>query len=583
MLKNENQVQERESKDQKPIRLRPAIIIVSIQWISWLVFPTFAYAAYATAISVFSGMLGGLALLIWWMFFSRIPKMQRWIALVFMVLALFVMPKFTHETIRLGMGGLMFIVYALPTLCLALVIWAAGSKKFSKNIQWLSLFAAILISCGIWILVQANGLSGTASADFFWRWTKLSDEKMLVKRNNNLEASSSSASVDKNQAEWTGFRGLNRDSRAYGLSIETDWNTSPPVELWRWPIGGGCSSFSIHGKLFYTQEQNGELEIVSCYNLSTGEPVWMHRDSARFYDQHVGVGPRSTPTLHNGFVYTLGATGILNALNAENGQVIWSRNAASDTDTKDSGWGYASSPLVVDSFVIVAAIGKLAAYDLATGETQWIGTDGGDSYSSPHLMTINGVKQVVLMSATGAISVQAVDGKVLWEHKWPKETRIVQPALAENGDLVISASERKGMRRLAVKIANGEWTVEELWTSTSIRTDFNDFVIHKGCVFGFDGPNIACFDASDGSRKWRGGRYGGQLLLLADQDLLLMLSEKGELVLVEAKPEKFTELAKIPAIEGKTWNHPALAGDILLVRNTKEMVAFRLPVIELQQ
>jgi hypothetical protein len=241
-------------------------------------------------------------------------------------------------------------------------------------------------------------------------------------------------------------------------------------------------------------------------------------------------------------------------------------------------WGFASSPLVVDDTVIVATAGQLAAYDFGTGAKRWTGPARGVSYSSPHLVTIDGVMQVLLLSEPGVTSVALADGKLLWEHPWPGYP-IVQPALTADGDILISVSDSSGTRRLAVGRGPGGWTVQERWTSNGLKPYFNDFVVHDGHAFGFDGSILACIDLKDGKRVWKGGRYGnGQLVLLADQDLLLVLSEEGELVLVEATPDKFTELARFPAIEGKTWNHPVLAGDVLLVRNGEQMAAFRLPL-----
>jgi hypothetical protein len=151
----------------------------------------------------------------------------------------------------------------------------------------------------------------------------------------------------------------------------------------------------------------------------------------------------------------------------------------------------------------------------------------------------------------------------------------VQPALTADGDVLIGTGE--GIGRIAVAHGPGHWTVEERWTSIGLKPNFNDFVVHDGHAYGFDGSMLACIDLANGKRKWKGGRYGhGQLVLLADQDVLLVLSEQGELALVKAAPDQFTELARFPAIEGKTWNHPVLAGDVLLVRNGEEMVAFRL-------
>jgi outer membrane protein assembly factor BamB len=271
----------------------------------------------------------------------------------------------------------------------------------------------------------------------------------------------------------------------------------------------------------------------------------------------------------------LGATGILNALDAINGSVLWSRNAAKDARVDLPGWGFSSSPLVVDDKVIVAVAGTLSAYDLIAGSKRWIGPDGGAGYSSPHLVHIDGLKQILLMSKAGVTSLSPKDGTLLWKHLWEEE-RIVQPAVLPGGDLLISAGGLKGMRRIHVWQTAESWTIEERWTSTQLKPNFNDIVIHKGYIFGFNGPLLTCINAEDGNRMWRGGRYGGQLMILADQDLLLVLSETGELALVEAVPDHFKELARFPAIKGKTWNHPALAGDILVVRNAEEMAAFQM-------
>ncbi len=192
-------------------------------------------------------------------------------------------------------------------------------------------------------------------------------------------------------------------------------------------------------------------------------------------------------------------------------------------------------------------------------------------------MTIAGISQILLLSDSGVISLSPAEGKLPWKYSWPQENRILQPSLTAEGDLLISG-DQYGIRRISVTSEASRWKIKEHWTSAEFSPIFNDIVIQKGHAYGINGRSLASIDLKDGTRKWQGGHFGGQILLLADQDILLVLTEKGELELVSASPDKFTELASFPAIKGKTWNHPVLVGDILVVRNSQEMAAFRLPL-----
>ena len=592
-----------EQSPQKILRVWPGVVAVVLQWIFRFgvkeLFPGIQGFGYA--------VLGSLALFLiiiaWWAFFSRAPWRERLGALAVMVLAVAATWFLKHDSMWLPW----LFAYAVPVLSLAFVAWAVATRRLPNQVRYATMVATILVACGAWLLFRQDGINGDHNATFGWRWSPSAEERLLAQEVNTPPPTTTSAQVPvpsatptntqptatptvvdpakaaapanpvaESGADWPGFRGPQRDGVVRGVRIKTDWSASPPVQMWRRPVGPGWSSFAVNGDLMYTQEQRGDNEVVACYKASSGQPVWTHSDKARFFESNAGAGPRGTPTLSNGRVYTFGATGILNVLDARNGSVIWTRNVATETNTKIPFWGFSSSPLVIGDVVIVAAAGQLVAYETATGKQRWVGPAGGGGYSSPQLVTINGVAQVLLTSDGRLTSVAPADGKQLWQHAWAANS-IVQPAVTADGNVLITSQEA-GIRRISLTNSGGAWSVAERWTSNGLKPYFNDFVVHKGHAFGFDGRILSCVDLNNGERKWKGGRYGnGQLVLLPDQDLLLVLSEEGELALVQAKSDQFTELAKFPAIQGKTWNHPVLVGDMLLVRNAEEMAAFKLP------
>ena len=602
------------TQERKPIRVWPGIVAVILQWFAWLVLPKLVPEAAFYGLVL--GIVGGGALvLVWWLFFSRAPWLERLGAIGLMVVAAFAIRPFLDKSILGGAMGMLLMFLSIPIMGLGLVVWAVVARRLDTRTRHVALVATVLAVCGVFLAMRTEGITGEGGLQLAPRWTKTPEEKLLARAVAErppvpVPAPAPAARVQTPKVEtpaegsaprsepiaaavrkslptaaprpsvstsvWPGFRGPHRDDIVTGLRINTDWTSTPPKEIWRRPIGPGWSSFAVADDLIYTQEQRGDFELVTCYRATTGEPVWTHPDNARFYESNGGPGPRGTPTFHDGRLYTFGATGIVNALDAASGAVVWKRNAADDTGAKLPGWGFSSSPLVVNDAVIVAASGRMVSYDLATGKTRWKAEPAGGSYSSPHLLTTGGVAQVVLLGGKGALSVAPADGKVLWKHDW-SGVPIVQPALTGDGGVLIAVSDSSGTRRLAIAQGPDGWSAKEVWTSTGLKPYFNDIVIHNGHAYGFDGGILSCIDLQDGKRKWKGGRYGhGQLLLLADQDLLLVVSEEGELVLVSATPDQFTEVARHSAIEGKTWNHPVVAGDLLLVRNGQEMVAFRL-------
>ena len=324
-----------------------------------------------------------------------------------------------------------------------------------------------------------------------------------------------------------------------------------------------------------------------------GAEVWAHHDAARFFELAAGPGPRATPTFHAGRLYSFGANGHLNCLDAASGKRLWSRDVVADSRATVPQWGYASSPLVTHGVVVVfagAPDGKtVVAYEEEKGEPAWTASvgpaseKGSLSYCSPQLATVDGVEQILLATDAGLSAFEPASGKVLWHHSWLVEgvARIVQPALVGDSDVLIGTGMGNGMRRIHVSRDGDEWLTEEQWTSRKIKPYFNDFVVLNDYLYGFDGNKFLCISLKDGSEIWRAHGYGnGQVLLLADQKLLLILSEEGDVALVSARPEKHEELCKFKAIEGKTWNHPVIAHGKLFVRNGEEMACFKLGLLE---
>jgi outer membrane protein assembly factor BamB len=594
----------------KPLRLWPGVAIAVVQVLVQVIAPMLPGGAmYA----MLGGALGALLILLWWLFFSRAAWLDRIAALILVVVAVALAKAVVDVSIAGAGQGFLVYVIGIQPLMLALVVWAVATRDARPSTRRLALIATVILASVPINLVRTGGIGGSSGMDMHWRWTPTPEELLLARGPEELKplpapavetpALAAAAPIEKpvapaapiakkveapapspvvedvGPAEWPGFRGPNRDSVAHGVRINSDWTASPPKQMWRRPIGPGWSSFSVRGDLLYTQEQRGNEELVACYRVSTGEPVWRHADPVRFYESNGGAGPRATPTIHGARVYSMGATGLLNALDAQTGKTIWSHNTSTDTSREVPFWGISSSPLIVDDVVIVSVGGTLSGYDIASGKQRWVGPLHGGSYSSPHLVTIDGVTQVLILSSPGVVSVNPADGKLLWDYKWDGGA-IIQPGITEDGDILINAMSAmggSGTKRLAIKHDGGAWAPEERWTTNGLKPYFNDYVIHKGHAYGFDNNILACIDLADGKRKWKGGRYGnGQMILLADQDLLLVTSEEGEIALVSATTDQYKELGRIPIFNAKTWNHPVVVGNVLLVRNGEEMAAFKL-------
>ena len=386
------------------------------------------------------------------------------------------------------------------------------------------------------------------------------------------------ASDRRPETLWPAFRGAARDGQ-YHHPIRTDWPADGLPRLWQQPIGGGYASFAAADGQLFTIEQRRDLEVVTAYDAETGHELWAHEWEAFFRETMGGDGPRTTPTWSDGRLFALGATGELRSLDAATGDLRWRTNILTDASAANLTWAMAASPLVVDGMVVVLPGGgagqSVAAYDADTGDLVWTALDDVQGYTAPMLVELAGVRQILVVTAGRAAGLAVEDGTLLWDYSWVVSTvpNMSQPLLLDGDRLFLSASYGQGAAMIEISRTGGGLSARELWRTNRMKNKFSGSVVHEGYIYGLDESILACLDAETGELMWKGGRYGyGQLLLAAGH--LVVLTERGDVVLVRATPAGHEELARFEAISGKTWNNPAIADGRLFVRNTTEMAAF---------
>ena len=396
-------------------------------------------------------------------------------------------------------------------------------------------------------------------------------------------APSASPTVDKPSVStvtasthWTNFRGPDRDGHYRQQPVRTDWGRAL-TPLWKQPVGSGYASFVIAQGRAFTIEQRGGRELAAAYDLITGRELWTSAWTARFQSGMGGDGPRATPTWHDGRLYVLGATGEFRALDAATGRTLWRTNILADAGAGNIDHGMSASPLVVDNTVVVLPGGgkgqSVVAYDRQSGKRVWSALDDGAAYSSPMLVTLAGVRQILTFTSTRLVGLSPENGTLLWEFPG-SPANIAQPLITAPDRVFISADSGAAMLQLAPG-ADGRLMARELWRTNRMNNKFTSSVLLDGFIYGLDESILACIDASTGELKWKGGRYGyGQVMLASSH--IIVLTEQGELALVRADPKAHQEITRFPAIEGTTWNHPAMSDGILLIRNVEEMAAFDL-------
>ncbi|MEC9096663.1 MAG: PQQ-binding-like beta-propeller repeat protein, partial [Planctomycetota bacterium] len=449
--------------------------------------------------------------------------------------------------------------------------------------NWLA-FTGCLLGFAYSLFFRYEGMWGDYTVRLAPRWHPTSETLLLNRGTSNQEVLPVEQRLQSiEQVSWSGFRGNERRGITNTADLETDWLKHPPQEQWRIEIGPGWSSFAVAGDLLFTQEQRGDDECVTCYDAKSGKEIWIHKDQTRLNDPLGGPGPRATPTLHNGRLYTLGSTGIFLCLDPVNGEILWQVNIPKDVGREVPMWGFCASPLPIGDQLIIHASDSseqdVFAYRASNGELLWTSSAGEHSYSSPQKMNLDDKQYVAILTDEGLAILAPGNGEVVLNYTWPhRGYRALQPCFIGNNQVLLPTGMGTGTRLIQIDKVADNWNVQEVWTTKNLKPDFNDLLVHQGKIFGFDDSIFTCIDLETGERKWKRGRYGkGQSLLLAEDNLVMVLTEQGAVVVLDADSQTHKELASMQMLNGKTWNHPVFIGDRLYLRNSKEAACYVLP------
>jgi outer membrane protein assembly factor BamB len=482
------------------------------------------------------------------------------------------------RTSSFGDDPSLVLIYVATT---AWIGWCAAVWFTRASVaQRANLLAICLVPLFVWTsCVRCYGLDGQGRPIPGWRF---SGTGLGFVGDLGRDERGGSDPTTRPAEDYPAFRGRDGLAVIPGVRLARDWQSKPPRLLWRRAIGGGWGGFAVAGRSAFTQEQRATQECVVCYDLGSGRERWQHADETRFSSPTAGDGPRATPAVSDGRVYSLGATGLLNCLDAETGRKQWSVDVLADNGASNLYHGLSGSPLVLGELVVVS-VGQrdhsLVAYHRDTGRRVWHAGSDPAGYGSPLACTLDGVEQIAILNRPGLSAHDPATGRQLWTFPWAndQETNCSQPAPVGEDRLLVSTGYGKGCALVQVRHVGGAWSAEALWTSRQLKTKFASPVVRGRFAYGLDDGVLACLDLANGSRRWKRGRYGhGQVLLVGE--LLLVQCEDGDVALVAADPAAHRELARVPGLAGKTWNYPALAGSLLVVRNDQEAACFDLPL-----
>ena len=374
-----------------------------------------------------------------------------------------------------------------------------------------------------------------------------------------------------NAVDWPQWRGVNRDGISTEEILPASWGKDGPKQLWKKRVGTGVSSVAVRGGRLYTMGNNGGMDVVFCLDAATGAEIWKHAYPQALDPRQFEGGPAGTPTIDGDKVYTLSHEGDLFCLAAANGNVLWSKNLQKDFGGSRERWGYAGSPLVDGNLVIVDSGGAGAstvALDKTTGALKWKAGDDGSGYSSPVAFNLAGTRCVAVFKGDALVGLNASNGQELWRYRWKTSYDVNAPTPLVFGDKIFITSGY-GTGCALLQVSPGKAT--EIWRNKNMRSQLASPVLVRGYIYGIDGNvgggELRCLDLGNGEVKWKQDIGGGALIAAGGH--LLALNERGELIVADASPTGYRELARAQVLGGHCWIAPAVADGKIYCKNNQ--------------
>jgi len=374
-------------------------------------------------------------------------------------------------------------------------------------------------------------------------------------------------------ADWPNYRGPDYNGITNETDWKSDWGESRPKVLWKKAVGIGFSSIAVANGCVYSMGNSGKSrpnanqDTVFCFDADTGKEIWKHTYSCPLEPKYYEGGTLSTPTVDGNVVYTISKMGHLFCLDAATGSVKWQKNMNKDLGFNLPTWHFSGSPFIVGNMMILNLGDAGVALNKTNGNVIWDNGKGICGYATPVPFTMDGQKCVAMFTASHIQGVRISDGKVLWKSPFENKHKVnaADPVIVGH-EVFVSNGYNFGCAKIKVNGSN----VQTLWQNKNMRNHMNCSMYWKGYLYGFDETKLTCLDFKDGSIKWAEGSFGKGALMMSADGRMIIISDKGELVIASVNPEKFDLISRAQILpKAKCWTTPILANGKIYARNAK--------------